>query len=352
MKMRIQCTRVLAVAGLCGGALWYTYTRGSLNRLSAILRQTLRPLVALLIACGSLAPPLAFASAPTTPAEAYKLLLSNSPQVRQITWAEMKIGDTNSSVFYTGAVDGTNFFLRRYIPGENLNALLSPTNPMQFPYFVGACGPKHWQIDGLTVHETEETASPIFIGAKTARQILERGLAFGLLSEKVGSFVWDGDRYSAAPCGPMPGSESYVFHGTLTTSNSYPVRVDCGGQTVYYDYSDRTLPPGVPSAIMLCKRDQPKQAATQAMLILRYKSGSSADETFEPYRHLDSRYMGIRRIVGGRELLVKDNTLAMSRAHMKAAPKGKRVAVLAVLGVISLISVVLLFRAMVSRRKP
>jgi hypothetical protein len=28
MKIRIQCVRVLAVAGLCGGALWYTYELG------------------------------------------------------------------------------------------------------------------------------------------------------------------------------------------------------------------------------------------------------------------------------------------------------------------------------------
>ena len=242
------------------------------------------------------------AGAQITPADAFKDLLAHLPVVKEISFTELRCADGRPPQWFTGAIAATNFFLREHLPGENVDAPLSPTNLMGVPYFVGASRGKRWEIAGLTVFESEEATDPVFVLAEKGVSILDKALAFGLPSIRPGSFTWDGDRFTAAMSGPIPVSGKHTIHGFITVSNAVAVRLDSpdAALTVYYDYSPGTLPTGVPSQATVCLYGKPKSDPRTVTAIHRLETATDLPEQyFEPYRHIVPQVRG-HHAIGGR----------------------------------------------------
>ncbi len=282
------------------------------------------------------------AGAQITPADAFKDLLAHLPVVKEISFTELRCADGRPPQWFTGAIAATNFFLREHLPGENVDAPLSPTNLMGVPYFVGASRGKRWEIAGLTVFESEEATDPVFVLAEKGVSILDKALAFGLPSIRPGSFTWDGDRFTAAMSGPIPVSGKHTIHGFITVSNAVAVRLDSpdAALTVYYDYSPGTLPTGVPSQATVCLYGKPKSDPRTVTAIHRLETATDLPEQyFEPYRHIVPQYVGITRSEGARRVVVKDNAYAISLARSREADRragGRRPMILWSLVLVSL----------------
>jgi len=264
--------------------------------------------------------PICLLGAEVTPVEAFKEFLGRPPVIREISFMQVRCGDSKAPQHFAGAIKGTNFFLREHLAGEDVYTPLSPTNQMRVPYFVGAAGQRRWEIAELTVWESEEPTDVLFHRAEHGIGILETGLVFGLPSVKPGSLIWDGNRFTAVRSGPIPVGGANAIHGVITVTNGVPVRLDSddAGLTVYYDYSDGSLPLGVPNRATLCLRGKAKPDCLMVTEILRLDVDPGLpEEYFEPYWHIAPKYLGVNRSVAGRQIAVKDNTYAVSLARVK-----------------------------------
>lgn len=276
------------------------------------------------------------------PAEAFKEFLSHSQTIKEVTFLQKRCEDAKAMQCFTGSTDGTNFFLREHLLGENVHTLLSPTNQMRVPYFVGAAGQKQWEIAELTVFESEESSDVLSRRAQHGMGILVTALAFGLPSVKPSSFVWESNQFTAMRFGPVPQGLGNVIRGEIIVSNRFPVRLDSpeAGVTVYYDYADERLPAGVPSAATVCLYGRMKSDCLMVTAIQRFETGGVLPEGyFEPYRHIAAQYLGVNRSISGRQTTVKDNTYAVSHARLKGTdPKTTR-ARLVILWILIVLSV-------------
>jgi len=278
-------------------------------------------------------------SADTNHVEAFKAFLSERPAVSEITWAESNSGGT-TNWFQTGASDGTNFFLRQYLPGEDIHVPLSPTNRMKMPLWIGRAGMKRWSISGLAVDETEST-NVLCQMVDGFTVILERALAFGNLGVKPGTYLWKDNHFTAkrtknviqravtiGKSGEIikeSQMESDSIAGELYVTNGYPHHIDSEGLTIYYDYAPLAsgLPVGVPRTITLCERGQPKSQRLGTATILRYDVDKNLENSyFEPYRHIADDHLSIYGIApdGSRKVL-KQGRYRISLAQLHAAKR-------------------------------
>jgi len=254
----------------------------------------------------------------TTPAALFKEYLSHPTVVREVVFAQLRCANPDPPQYFTGAVEGANFFLREHLLGENVATSLTPTNRMGRPYFVGARGAKRWEISGFTVHETQQPTDVLSHRTANGRSILETALALGLPGVQQGSFIWDGDRFAAKRAPPFPTGANDQIRGVLTVSNGFPAKLLCLdlGLAAYYDYTDQSsLPRGIPNMITLCEYGQPKARCFMVTEILRLNTdGDLSEDYFEPYRHIEPAFLGINVRSNNAETVVKDNALPIANA--------------------------------------
>lgn len=275
----------------------------------------------------------------TAAVNAFKHYLESPPQVREIKFAEVSNGEDAAPAYYVGASDGTNFFVRRYLPTEKLDVPLSPDNLARFPFF-GRAAANQWEIAGLNVYQTEESTNPISLLVRNANYMLSDGLALGLSIVRPGTVVWTNDnRFLAKRGGPIPirseirttinGVEHIQFadpesmSGILYISNGLPARIDCQGVTFYYDFRPKDgLPVGIPSTISTCRFGAPKSEANTVMSIISYVEDEQLKpEDFEPYKYISSHYIGIVNRSNGGENVLKDNAYAVSQYEVESIHK-------------------------------
>jgi len=252
--------------------------------------------------------------------DAFKEFLSRPPSIQEISFAMKSCATTNDAALYSGSINGPDFFIRRYLPGEDLHAFLSPSNLMGFPYFVGTFGEKRWEISGLVVHETEEATNVFASRGQNGRRILNGAVTFGIPAI-AGTFKWNGNRFTAEASGPIPDGFPNTVSGEITVSNGYPIKADCQTRhvTIYFDFTN-SLPAGVPSLAVICGQNFPREKCAQTIQIIRLLATSEWSEThFSPYRHIATNYLGITRYAGTNQYVVKNNTYALLKQFDRRA---------------------------------
>ncbi len=319
-------------------------------------------------------------------ADAFKSILSSSKLIREISWSESKCDKPNDISYYTGATDGTNFYIRGFLPSEDLTVPLSPTNRLGFPYFVGCVDHTNWEITGtLMINETSMTNNPIFSIAQNGRIILARGLAFGLPNAKDGAFSWNGNSFSVPRFGLIPehvtirhikmptNSPTGTLHvkhnemaqllqsltnltqesGVILLTNGVVGEMDCGLDSIHYEYSDSNLPVGVPSTIFESAGGQPKEKCFMKMQILRFKLDTNLDEMmFQPTTFIAPGYYGITQVYSNESQVVLNNAYNYSRQRAEETSKAKRYTLLILFGVLACLPLFVVFRKIVFRHKP
>jgi hypothetical protein len=258
--------------------------------------------------------------------DSFKEYLSNAPHVQEIKFSILNSSDMQPPTYYTGATDGTNFFIREHLPKENVDALLSPTNPMGFPFFVGKVDGRPWEISGLSVYRSSptNTLGPLMEGAMSK---LSFALAFGIAHAAPGSFHFNGTNFSALRADklikPITNGKDVNFDfenttGSLLTSNGSPFRVDNEGMSIYYTFGDESLPEGVPSTITICPRNHLPSDYSQIISILKYIPGPElANNFFNPERFIEQQYLSVYEITNnsGNALTSTNNSLNVAKAQ-------------------------------------
>lgn len=295
-----------------------------------------------------------------TSADAFKAFLSHPLPIREVTWRESFSGKPGGTAYYTGASDGHNYFIRRFLPTNNIHLKLSPSNTLGIPFFVGRDGKKRWEITGtLMINETQEKSSPLFQHIQNGRMILERALMFGIPDVAIGKVKWNNDRFVVPKWGMVPSKITIIdpktklrytisrnADGTISTSgssevtnglpfppslvnsfgaiyvtNGYVRKLDCDTVSIHYTYENKSLPIGVPSGIYLYARGALQQNCIMAMQILRFVVDTNLSRTyFAPTNFIVPKYTGINQVYTNGSETTRNNTYLLSLSQMKRSP--------------------------------
>lgn len=302
---------------------------------------------------------------------AFKHYLECPPQVREIKFAEVSNGQDAAPTYYLGASDGTNFFVRKYLPTENLDTPLSPTNLIQFPFFFGRAGTNLWEITGINIYQTGESTNTIALLVTNAQYVLDRGLSLGLINVQPGTVVWTNDNHFTAKRGGVIPSRTEMrsvrngvervwytdpktVSGMLYISNGLPSRIDCEYTTFYFDFRPSDgLPIGIPSTITTCQFRSPKSNSKTVMSVINYRpDGNLQVQDFEPYKYIATNYMGVYSRYGGGERALKDNAYAISRYEVESVHQRNSTRYLAVrMVLVALVAIPVLLGLMLYLKK-
>ena len=274
-----------------------------------------------------------------TPAEAFKSLLSNPRSIREIDWIESVCDGSRAPYHYSGAIDGTNFFIRMCLPGEDVRILLSPTNKLGMPFFVGRVHNMSWEIPGtLMINESYKTNIPLSTLVDNGRIMLSEVLAFGLCDVKDGAFIWDGDKFNVPRAGIIPTKIMETIggvtrslpitnvDGSIFVTNGFVDKIICNYTPIYYSYDDKSLPLGVPSKIVIGKGGDPNTTnCFEQIQIVRLSLATNIDEAmFEPTNYILPGHFGIVLVSSNSSQVEIDNTYVNSRMKTENLSKSKR----------------------------
>jgi len=280
-------------------------------------------------------------SSEQTSAEAFKTFLSSPAMIQEIDWTQTICDKPDQISYYTAAVDKTNFYIRSYLPGENLHILLSPTNPLAMPFFVGKITNMNWEIAGnLMINESDKTNIPLSDLTKVGRKILAQVLSFGIPNCTDGEVQWNSDDFTAPRYDPViiststsgpnsPGTnyESASSTGSVFITNGFVVKLRDENATIYYEYSDKSLPLGVPSKIVLGKNGLDGACFVRLNILSFVLSSNLDDNVFQPTSHVLAGHYGISLVSSNKTQIEIDNAYANSRMKIEAVSKSKRYAI-------------------------
>lgn len=252
--------------------------------------------------------------------QAFKEFLRCTPCVREIRFVKTQRPPA-PSIGYVGAAWGDDFFLRPWTPGTDPRTLISFTNQASLGVFVGQHGDKRWTINGLNVVEANfpvafPNIDPHSASVRVGVDELKSILALGPNILEPGSFEWNGPRFRARATWllQMASPRADFVDGEIMAREGVVVemRIDSPlTQRYLYSYAPvGPLPHGIPSTIIA------GQSETRFDWKYTIHSLVVADEIvetnfFEPYRHMDARFMSVSILSNGVRSTVKDNTRAI-----------------------------------------
>jgi hypothetical protein len=264
----------------------------------------------------------------------FKRYLSSPQRLGHIDFS-VRIAGAAEDENYVGAINSSDFYIRRYLSTENPELLLSPTNMPRFSFFYGSTSNKCWEISGLNVHETEDMHDPGVQGSKNAFAVLQKGLCFGIPDVVAGSFKWASNSAVAKRAGEVAGEvvqtttskdgvverivlDPHHIPCDLYCSNNLPYKITSFGSDIYFDFEDSNLPEGIPSRATVSQRGTSKAQWTRIITIKKYGIYTEfPDGYFEPYRHITPSFLGIVKHARGEDLVVKDNNPAIAATYTK-----------------------------------
>jgi hypothetical protein len=267
---------------------------------------------------------------------AFKQLLSSEPCVSEITFGELLAQNTKIVTYFTGASDGTYFFIRSHLPDENIHTPLSPTHFGGSSFFVGQNGSNTWEIAGLNIFKSPLSTNvpPLIEGAQSK---LNSILTFGIGGVRPGSFIWNGNHFSAQRNNAhlskiedvviingvrhVTQGDTHILTGNLILSNGVPCRIDTEGTSIFYEFTDdKSLPVGVPATITIGSRGYPSSQYSEVISILRYiQDDGSSKDIFDPEKYVVPKYTSvyIQTNLSGNVKVQSDNSLNVAKARVE-----------------------------------
>lgn len=297
--------------------------------------------------------------------DVFKTQLRDNPPIKWVRFSIVESRGQKKAHYYVAAANREDFFIREYLPSEDVSIPISFANPVG-GYITGQSGDLCWNINATTITKaylSDPKVNVQQLTSKHARENLDSLLTFGLSFLEKGSFSWNDNFFKASAAKDVTltpdgfnGPQLREISGKITVEKERVsnLAVDIPKfPLVRFEYENQSLPQGIPSKIitfeggLVFNIDEFEYA----------DSGEDISKLFVPYTHFKSTNdADITLITNGisKDLVTRNSELAFAaqqKAVIEKVPYGRRKAVQVTLLGFLIIPVVLIIIYISSRRK-